>query len=496
MPTASDRRSHVAQTIIPQLDVRPFIGGKFADPAGEELHAVLDPMTEETLAEVPLASIKDAEAAVSAASDAFYDGEWRDVHPRQRVACLLRLADLIDRHADELALLEAADTGKPLSGVKAWDIPNAAEVYRYYAGWADKIVGDALPAIGTISVEVRREPVGVAAAIIPWNFPFPNMAWKLGPALAAGCTVVVKPAERAPMSAYYLARLMSEADFPDGVVNFVMGPGETVGAALVADPRIAKVTFTGDTHTGREIIAKAGQRFPRVTMELGGKSANVVLPDADLEAAVPGAVTAMLSVQGQDCAAGSRTFVHESIIDEFLEGLCKLVEARRLGDPLDDSTQQGPQIDRRHLERIAEYVNTATSQGATCATGGRVGDIGGLFYLPTVITNTRDDMRIMREEVFGPVGCVAPFKTLDEAIQRANASDFGLAAAVWTRTPSSAERFARECRAGTCWVNCYAMFDTTAPWGGIKASGLGRELGREGIDGFLEPKTIFRAVTH
>jgi aldehyde dehydrogenase (NAD+) len=490
---AVSRRSYVINKIIPSLDKRPFINGEFVDSIGIGKIKVFDPMTEKVLTEMPLALLHDIESAVSAARAAFDFGPWPRLHPRERAAILLKLAALIERDTEDLALLESTDTGKRIAGIRSWDIPNAAEVYRYYAGWADKISGDVLADIGSVSVYTRREPVGVCAAIIPWNFPFPCIAWKIAPALATGCTVVVKPPERAPLSAQALANLVQEAGFPPGVVNIVMGQGEVAGAALIADPRVDKITFTGDTITAQSIVRSSAAHLPRLTMELGGKSPNVILPDADLDAAVTGAIDAMFSVQGQNCCAGSRTFIHEQIFDEFTEKISAALANRRLGDPLNDDTEQGPQIDHSHFKRIDSYVKEAVSDGAICVTGGRQASIGGLFYEPTILSNAQHDMRVVREEIFGPVGCIFPFSNFDQAIEMANDTKFGLAAAIWTKTDSLAERFIRECRVGTCWVNCYGYFDTVAPWGGMKLSGRGRELGRDGVDAFLETKTVFRS---
>ena len=490
---AEGRRRYVIDNIIPSLDLRPFIGGKFVDSVGNDTLHVIDPTTELPLAEMPSASAEDVKRAVGAAREAFDNGPWHRLHPRQRAAALLRLSDLIEHNLEELALLESTDVGKRISGVRAWDIPNAAEVYRYYSGWADKIVGEVLPDAGGLRLCTYREPVGVCAAIMPWNFPFPCMAWKLGPALAAGCTVVVKSAERAPLSAQYLARLISEAGIPPGVINIVAGEGKVAGAALVEDYRIDKITFTGDVETAKTIIRASAVHLPRLTMELGGKNPNIILADADLDAAVNGAVGAMFSVAGQDCGAGSRTLVHESVVDQFVQGVVDLTSKRRLGDPLSDETEQGPQIDRRHFDRIDSYVKQAVTDGARCVLGGGQAPNGGLFYAPTILADVRVDTKIAQEEVFGPVGAVFSFAELDDAIQLANATSYGLAAAVWTTTPSVAEHFVRELRVGTCWVNCYGAFDTNAPWGGMKQSGIGRELGRDGLDAFLETKTVFRA---
>ncbi|GHH67351.1 aldehyde dehydrogenase [Streptosporangium violaceochromogenes] len=487
----ASRRAHLMSTVIPKLDPRPFVGGSFVDAAGPRTHRVLEPATERPLAEMPLADAGAVDAAVRAARTAFDTGPWPRMTARERGTTLRRLADLIERDLEDLAILESADTGKRLGGVRAWDIPHASAVYRYYADLAAGPADRELPPVGDVRAWTHREPVGVCAAIVPWNFPFPCISWKIAPALAAGCSVVVKSAERAPLSAQALARLAAEADFPPGVVNVVMGEGPVAGAALVADPRVDKVTFTGHVSTGRSIVRDSSSRLPHVTLELGGKSPNVVFADADLEAALAGTVDGMFSVQGQNCCAASRTFVEREIYDEFLGRLVTAAGARRLGDPFDDATEQGPQIDRAHFERIDGYVKRALQAGARCAAGGAPSDLGGLYYAPTVVTGATPDMEISRDEVFGPVGTVSPFEGLEEAVTAANDTDYGLSASVWTGDWGTAHEFASRVRTGTCWINCFGYFMEYAPWGGVKLSGLGRELGAEGLDEFLVTKTLF-----
>jgi acyl-CoA reductase-like NAD-dependent aldehyde dehydrogenase len=485
------RRRLVHERILPTLDLRPFIAGDFVPSSSTNRLNVIDPMTQEELAQIPSAGKADVDAAVSAARAAFDNGSWSDLHPRARARFLYRLADLIERDLTTLALLEAADTGKRYRGVLGWDVPNAAEVYRYYAGWADKITGMALPSLPGVEIFTRREPVGVCAAIVPWNFPFPCMAWKIGPALAVGCTVVVKSAERAPLSAQYLARLVKEAGFPKGVINIICGVGEEAGRLLVSDPRVDKITFTGEAATAQDIITASLSHLPRLTLELGDKVPNIICDDADLQAATTSTVGAIFGLAGQNCCAGSRTLVHSRILDQVVDRLAAAATARRLGDQFADDTEQGPQIDLEHVSRIDRFVKQAVSDGGHLVTGGAPTG-NGQFYAPTIITGTNNDMRINRQEVFGPVGTIIPFSDLDEAIHIANDRDFGLAAAVWTRNQKTADLFARKLRTGTCWINCYEYFDTVAPWGGRKLSGTGRELGVQGIEAFLEEKTIVR----
>lgn len=491
--TAESRRRYVKEDLIPREDLRPFIGGVFVEPHSGAEWKVTDPMTGGVLTTMPLADEADADRALQAAETAFREGPWRRMHPRERAERLLRLATLIEDDLENLALLESADVGKRIAGVRAWDIPNAAEVYRYYAGWADKVAGYTLPDAGDVRINTYREPVGVVAAIMPWNFPFPCLAWKLAPALAVGCTVVVKSAERAPLSAQALARLCQAADIPAGVVNVVMGEGPTVGAALVRDPRVDKVTFTGDVSTARSIVAASAANLARLSLELGGKSPNVIFADADLDAAASAAVAGMFAVAGQDCGAGSRVLIEREAYDQVSQLITDRARQRILGDPLDDVTEQGPQIDKKHLDRIESYVQSAVDEGASVLLGGQVAPNGPLFYAPTVITEATSEMRVSKEEIFGPVGALYAFDSLDEAITIANGTSYGLAGAIWTRNSARSERFVREMRAGTCWVNCYGYFDTTSPWGGRKGSGYGRELGKDGLDGYLETKAVFRA---
>jgi aldehyde dehydrogenase (NAD+) len=490
---AAARRKYVKEVLIPREDLRPYINGKFVSPHSDQIWDVTDPMTGGVLTTMPAADGKDIAQAVTAAYTAFHEGPWRRMHPRGRAARLLKLASLIEDELESLALLESADVGKRIAGVRAWDIPNAAEVYRYYAGWADKVQGLTLPDVGNVRINTYREPVGVCAAIMPWNFPFPCLAWKLAPALAVGCTVVVKSAERAPLSAQALARLCREADIPSGVVNVVMGEGSVAGAALVRDPRIDKISFTGGLSTARDVIAGSSSNLARLSLELGGKNPNVVLADADIEAAAAAAAGGMFGVAGQDCGAGSRVLVQNSILDQFSDLLLQHVTGRVLGDPLDDATEQGPQIDDRHLQRIDSYVRGAVNDGAVPLAGGGPDSIGPLFYTPTVLSKVTPQMTISREEVFGPVGALYGFDSLNDAIRLANDTFYGLACSVWTSNTNDSETFVREIRAGTCWVNCYGYFDTTSPWGGFKSSGYGRELGKDGIEGYLETKAVFRA---
>jgi aldehyde dehydrogenase (NAD+) len=436
----------------------------------------------------------DIDLAVKAARRAFDSGPWSRMDARDRGRLLYKLADLIETHFDELAALEVLDNGKPISEAKAGDLPLVIDCLRYYAGWADKIQGHTIPVRGPHFCYTRKEPVGVCGQIIPWNFPMLMAAWKWGPALAAGCTIVMKPAEQTPLSCLRMGELAQEAGFPDGVINIVPGFGETAGAALVDHPGVDKIAFTGSTEVGRLIMRNAAGTLKRVTLELGGKSPNIVFADADLDAAVRGAMLGLYLNQGQCCCAGTRLFVESSAYDNFVDRLAEKSGNRRLGDPFDPKTEQGPQVDRTQFDRVMSYIERGKEQGARCVTGGARFGEKGYFIQPTVFADVTDDMVIAREEIFGPVMQVLRFHDLQEVITRANTTDYGLAAAVWTRDIGKAHSIAAKVRAGTVWVNCYDVFDAAAPFGGFKSSGIGRELGEKGLDGYLESKTVTVAM--
>jgi aldehyde dehydrogenase (NAD+) len=464
---------------LPQIrQTQLFIDGQWVPAKSGKTFATFNPATEEVIAQVAEADAADVELAVRAARKAFDEGPWPRMNARDRGRIMLRLCELMEEEIDELAALEALDNGKPVSDARTGDIPLAIGTLRYYAGWADKIQGQTIPIDGNYFCYTRREPVGVAGQIIPWNFPILMVAWKWGPALAAGCTIVMKPAEQTPLTALRLARLAQKA----------VGP--TAGAAIVKHPGIDKVAFTGSGETGQVIMRQAADQLKRLTFELGGKSPNIVFADADLEAAALGAHVGIYLNQGQCCCAGSRLFVEDRIHGEFVDRVVAQSKARRVGDPFDPATQQGPQVDKAQFDKIMGYIATGKAEGATCAAGGkRVGD-RGFFIEPTVFTNVKDEMTIAREEIFGPVLSVLKFSDIDELVRRANATNFGLAAAVWTRDIAKAHDVARRLRAGTVWVNCYDVFDPAAPFGGFKQSGFGRELGERGLDPYLETKTV------
>ncbi len=471
-----------------------FINGRWVPAASGKTFATVNPATEEVIAEVAEGDKAEVDAAVKAARQAFDSGPWHKMSARDRGKLMHRLADLIEEEMDELAALESLDNGKPIRDAKAADLPLTIDTLRYYAGYADKIHGETIPVSGNYFSYTRKEPVGVVGQIIPWNFPMLMVAWKWGPALAAGCTIVMKPAEQTPLTCLRMAQLAKEAGIPDGVINVVTGYGPTAGASIVKHPGVDKIAFTGEHLTAQIIMRDAAETLKRMTFELGGKSPNIVFADADMDAAVAGSHFGLFFNQGQCCCAGSRVFVQESAHDRFVEQMIQYNENRRLGNPLDPSTEQGPQVDQAQFDKIMHFIERGNAQGARCVTGGqRYGD-KGYFIEPTVFTGVTDEMDIAQKEIFGPVMSILKFRDEDELIQRANNTIYGLAAAVWTRDIQKAHRIAAEVRAGTVWVNCYDVFDPGAPFGGYKMSGMGRELGAEGLRAYTESKTVTIAL--
>ena len=477
-----------------------MIGGKWVDSASGKTFPTFNPATGEVLSQVAEGDREDIERAVKAARAAFDSGPWSKITPSERGRLMWKLADLLEQHTEEFAQLESLDNGKPLKIARAADVPLAVDMFRYMAGWATKIEGNTIPLSVPYTPGVRylaytvREPIGVVGQIIPWNFPLLMAAWKLGPALATGCTIVLKPAEQTPLTALRLGELIQEAGFPEGVVNIVPGYGETAGAALAAHPDVDKVAFTGSTEVGKLILQAAAGNLKKVSLELGGKSPNVVFADADLDAAIPGAASAIFFNHGQCCCAGSRLYVEEKAFDKVVDGVAQRAEKIRVGPGLEHVSDMGPLVSQEQLNRVCGYLDSGKSEGAKALTGGeRLGE-KGYFVKPTVLVHTNEKMKVVQEEIFGPVVTAIPFRDADEVVPKANDTVYGLAAGVWSSDIKKAHTIAGRLKAGTVWINCYNIFDAALPFGGYKQSGWGREMGKEVLEHYTETKAVCAAL--
>lgn len=478
-----------------QKPKKNFINGVWQNALSEQTFSVENPANGDFLAEVAHSKKEDVNLAVKSARQAFMQGPWANMPPNERAKLLWRLGDLIEQNTEELAQLESLDNGKPLQVAKAADVPLAADMFRYMSGWATKIFGETFPVSVPYTPGVDyltytlKEPIGVVGQIIPWNFPLLMAAWKLAPALTTGCTVVLKPAEQTPLTAIRLGELIQEAGFPAGVVNIVTGFGDA-GAALAEHLDVDKVAFTGSTEVGKQILQAARGNLKKVSLELGGKSPNIIFKDADLKLAIPGAASSIFFNHGQCCCAGSRLFVEQSIYDQVVEGVSKIANGIKVGEGFAPDTEMGPLVSKEQLDRVCGYIDSGKSAGAQISAGGERLNNKGYFIRPTVFTKATPSMDIVKEEIFGPVVAILPFKDQEDLIKAANDSQYGLAAGIWTNNIQKAHQTSAALKAGTTWINCYNIFDAALPFGGYKESGWGREMGRDALNLYTQTKAV------
>ncbi|MCF6215177.1 MAG: aldehyde dehydrogenase family protein [Emcibacter sp.] len=473
-----------------------LVNGQWVTSASGKSFDTLDPSTGGVIVQVAEGDKEDIDRAVTAARAAFEDGLWPSMNPTDRARCMYRLADLMEENADILAELEALDNGKNVAVARAVDVQVAIDYIRYMAGWPTKIMGNVLPLSVPYAPDAKflgytlKEPVGVVGQIIPWNFPILMCAWKLGAALASGCTAVLKPAEETPLTALYVGELVCQAGFPDGVVNIIPGYGHTAGAALTTHKQVDKIAFTGSTEVGKIIVKAAADTMKNVSMELGGKSPAIILPDADLDIAIPGAASAIFFNQGQVCCAGSRLFVPDSLYDQVIEGLAEAANAMKVGPGLNPDNMVNPLVSQIQYDRVMGYIDSGRAEGADIVAGGKRRSDKGYFVEPTILGNTNRDMKVVREEIFGPVVCVQRYNDIDEVAKLANDTIYGLGASIWTKDVSNIINIVPKIRAGTVWVNCHNILDIAMPFGGYKQSGFGKDMGKEALESYLETKSV------
>ena len=482
-------------TADPTIQNKLFINGDFVDARSGETFATINPATEETITDVASAGAEDVDAAVKAARAQMEPGsEWQKMKPRDRAKMMWRLADILTARAGEIGRIETIDNGKPIFESQYVDTPAAAECLYYFAGWSGKVTGETIPVADNAFTYTLREPLGVVGAITPWNFPLMLAVWKIAPALACGNTVVIKPASNTALSLLKFAEYAKEAGLPAGVLNVIPGRGSVVGNAIVDHPGVDAIAFTGSTEVGKQLMARAAKTLKKVSLELGGKSPNIVFADADLDAAARGALNAIFYGKGEVCAAGSRLLVEEGAHDELMEKVIERANKMTAGDPLHPKTRLGAIVSREQMETVLSYIEAGKNEGAKLVAGGARTDIGtgkGYFVQPTIFDDVTPEHRIAREEIFGPVLATINFKDADDAVVKANATVYGLAAAVWTRDVSKAHRIARAVKAGTVWVNTYNLYDPALPFGGFKESGFGRDQGKDALEKYTQTKSVW-----